>query len=142
MPGSPGTSEQGELPLIVRIRALHGGAALIFFAVLNIGVNLAMWLETRGPVRPLTHRLFALVPWPESIVGREFAIAQLLISAVVIFGAVHLRQFGSPSTARAGAVLAMLPLTSMWLLGLPLGLNAFFVLHEPLVRERFLRAPR
>lgn len=142
MRDSRSTSEPEELPVLLRLRALHGGAALIFFAVLNLGSTLAMWLETRGPVRPLTHALFSLVPWPASVVGREFAIAQVVLSAVVIFGAVHLRQFGSPSTARAAAVLALLPLTSLWVLGVPLGLNALFVMRAPLVRERFLRASR
>ncbi|MBL8915693.1 MAG: hypothetical protein JNM17_33650 [Archangium sp.] len=138
MPDSRGTSE-AELPLLLRLRTSQGGALLILYAVLNFGASLAMWLETRGPVRPLTHHLFSLVPWSKDIVGVEFVIAQVIIGLLIIMGGVHLRQFGAPSTVRTGAILAMLPFTSMWLLGVPLGLNAIFALREPLVREHFHR---
>jgi type II secretory pathway pseudopilin PulG len=59
------------------------------------------------------------------------------VSCVVLIGGLQMWQLRSYALARTAAVLAMLPCSVGWLIGLPMGIWALVVLLDPQVRAAF-----
>ena len=55
----------------------------------------------------------------------------------MIVGGWQMRQLKSYGLATIASVLAMLPCTASWMIGLPLGLWSLIVLLQPEVRQAF-----
>jgi hypothetical protein len=61
----------------------------------------------------------------------------LPLGLAVVLGAVRMRSLRAYELAVTSSILAMLPLTLGWFIGLPLGIWAFLVLRKPEVKEAF-----
>jgi hypothetical protein len=66
-----------------------------------------------------------------------FGLVSLAFSTTVIVGGWRMRQLKSYGLAIVAAIMAMLPCTFGWILGLPMGIWALVVLMDPIVREGF-----
>jgi hypothetical protein len=79
----------------------------------------------------------ALAPWPKDYVGEIVTV--LLLSSVamsfLIIGAVLMLRLRSYALAVTAALLALLPWSPAWLLGLPMGIWALIVLRRPEVMD-------
>jgi predicted Ser/Thr protein kinase len=68
-------------------------------------------------------------------------VLALVAGGFMVVAALSMRQLQFPRLARTGAVLAMLPLSVVWPVGLPVGIWALAALRSPEVRAGFGRAP-
>ena len=67
-----------------------------------------------------------------------FSLAELLISVVILLGALKMQSLKSYSLAIIASILAMLPCaTPCCLIGLPFGIWALVVLNKPGVKSHF-----
>jgi len=67
-----------------------------------------------------------------------WGVALLMASSFVLYGAVQMRNLKKYDTARAAAIVAMVPLLGpCCILGIPFGIWAFIVLGKPGVRNSF-----
>jgi hypothetical protein len=66
-----------------------------------------------------------------------FYLVNLAISITLIVAGWRMRQLKSHGLSLVGAILAMLPCTFGWIVGLPMGIWAFSVLQQPEVRQAF-----
>lgn len=62
---------------------------------------------------------------------------ELVVGVTIICGAIQMMRCRSYSLARLVSVLAMLPCSPAWLIGLPIGIWSLIVLNTPHVRDRF-----
>lgn len=70
-------------------------------------------------------------------VATAVALLGLPLGLTILLGAVQMRRLRAYELAVASSILAMLPLTLGWFIGLPLGLWAFLVLRRPEVKAAF-----
>ena len=95
----------------------------------------------RGPVLPIVAA--QVESYPVRSVGMMAplmflaVVLNLAFSITVIIGGWQMRQARSYGLALIAAILALLPCTFGWILGLPIGIWALFVLMEPEVKAAF-----
>jgi hypothetical protein len=65
------------------------------------------------------------------------ALINLAFSTTMIIGGWQMRQLKSHGLAMVAAIMALLPCTFGWILGLPMGIWALVVLMDPAVRDGF-----
>lgn len=129
-------------------------AASLFFvglATLLIGLGIALWCGTalvqitclpassskRGTTVTITSPGTARYWW---LLAEQFLAAGA--GAVVTLAGASLRRLSFRKLVAAGSVMAMIPLSPAWLLSLPLGLWALFVIRRPEVQAAFDRPPK
>jgi hypothetical protein len=67
-----------------------------------------------------------------------WGVVLVFASAFVLYGAIQMRNLKSYGTARAAAIVAMIPLLGpCCILGIPFGIWAFIALGQPGVRNAF-----
>jgi hypothetical protein len=73
------------------------------------------------------------------VVGMILTVVWMLLSGIIIFGGVKMKNMQSYGLAMAAAIIVMLPCTVGWccLLGLPIGIWALIVLMKPEVKAAF-----
>jgi hypothetical protein len=73
------------------------------------------------------------------VFGMVFTVIWMLLSGVIIFGGIKLKNLQSYGLAMAATIIVMLPCTVGWccLLGLPIGIWALTVLMKPEVKAAF-----
>ena len=69
-------------------------------------------------------------------------LGSVVLGPLIIIGAVNMLNLRSHAWATAAAVLAMLPFSVAWLIGLPIGIWALVVLGNPEVKAAFGRSVR
>src|SRR5262249_48554637 len=119
-------------PAKVRMELTPPAVGLILtaiFAVLSSVGLAALGLE-RIPEGPWT-------PRTEVVLG-AFAILPLATAIAYLFiGAVQMMRLRSYPSALAAAILAVIPWSPAWILGLPFGIWALVILAKPEVRAGF-----
>lgn len=135
-PPRPTAAEQVRLPavflLVTGILGAVGQAISLLFTILGTGLDLA---DAGGSLGPSEEALASLMSGTMAVV---FAILGLLAAAVIIYGALKMKDLQSHPLAVAAAVVAMVPCVSpCCLLGLPVGIWALVVLLRPEVKAAF-----
>jgi hypothetical protein len=74
-------------------------------------------------------------PLPMLLIAYE--IVGWTLSVLLILGALAMLRRSSYRLAQMGAIVALLPCSIVWLLGLPMGIWALLVLHKPGVEQAF-----
>ncbi|MCI0360685.1 MAG: serine/threonine protein kinase, partial [Planctomycetaceae bacterium] len=105
---------------------LTSGSGLRTFAIANHAVNLPLVVAQDVRYTNVTMAPLALL-----------GIVNLAFSLTVIIGGWRMRQAKSYGLALIAAVLALLPCTFGWFLGLPIGIWALIVLMDPAVKAGF-----
>jgi hypothetical protein len=119
--------------IVVSLIAIICGSLALVVDVALLATGMAAKLEqmNEGPVSKQTQVAI------RSVWGGVLVIA----SSFVLYGAIQMRNLKSYRTARAAAIVAMVPLLGpCCLLGIPFGIWAFVALGKPGVRDAF-RAP-
>ena len=70
-------------------------------------------------------------------IGVVVGIVGLLISGVILFGAIKMKKLESYGLAMTASILAMLPCSACCLVGLPIGIWSLVVLCKPEVKSAF-----
>lgn len=91
------------------------------------------WQEMRA--METSSQGFTVVRWV--MVAVPLFLLNMVFSAVIFLGGWRMRQLKSHGLAMVAAVLALLPCTFGWLIGLPIGIWALIVLNSADVREAF-----
>lgn len=74
------------------------------------------------------------------VVGVSFAILGIAVSGFVIWGALQTQRLASYPIALSAAIVAMVPcLSPCCIVGIPAGIWALVVMHNPAVRPAFTR---
>jgi uncharacterized membrane protein len=73
------------------------------------------------------------------VVGMILTIVWMLLSGVILFGGIKMKNMQSYGLAMASAIMAMLPCTTGYccIFGLPIGIWALIVLMKPEVKASF-----
>ncbi len=79
----------------------------------------------------------SLVPFWLSLFGVAAGVLQIATAALIILGAVRMRKLGSYGLAMTASILAMLPCTYAFPIGIPIGIWALVVLTKPEVKAAF-----
>ncbi len=119
-PVKPAAVDQGAMGDPLRVP----GIGLVLVAVLNIA---AWFLACIAVVKLSPLPIWLLVP----------AVIPLLVSLVILKGALNMLRGQSYGMANVGAVAAILPLNLFAVLSIPLGIWALIQLQKPNVRSRF-----
>jgi hypothetical protein len=133
-PPRPPAAEQVRLPaiflLVTGILGAVGQVISLLFTLLGTGLDLAS--AHLGPSEE------AIANAMSGTMAVFFSILGLLTAAVIVFGALRMKDLRSHSLAVAASVIAMVPCASpCCLLGLPVGIWALVVLLRPEVKAAF-----
>ena len=132
--GMPGKAESmvGAPAIGLFVVAVIGIFYLLFSIVMNLlGTGIGAFSAASGDSAGMGS-LFS------GVVGLVFNVIWLLLSGLVIFGALKMKKLESYSLSMAAAVVAALPCTSpCCVLGLPLGIWAIVVLVNQDVKSAF-----
>jgi hypothetical protein len=126
------------VPAFVVVQA-DGGALAVPGPALPVAaaigpLALPVLLAQEGPPMPVNE------PIATFLLGGIWIVAllvNLVFSVTILIGGWRMRQLKSHGLAMVAAVLAILPCSVGWILGLPMGIWALSVLREPEVREAF-----
>src|ERR1035438_244826 len=141
MPVMPGIAAASPAPSAPAAAVVNGPAiGLIVVAVLgallqivSIIKNLVVGSAISGNVQ-----LPALVKMLSGPVGVVLGIIGILVSVVILLGAMKMKKLESYGLAMAASIIAMIPCFSpCCLLGLPIGIWAVVVLSKPEVKSAF-----
>jgi hypothetical protein len=141
MPVMPGIAAASPAPSATAAAVVNGPAiGLIVVAVLgallqivSIIKNLVVGSAISGNVQ-----LPAFVKMLSGPVGVVLGIIGILVSVVILLGAMKMKKLESYGLAMAASIIAMIPCFSpCCLLGLPIGIWAVVVLSKPEVKSAF-----
>ena len=141
MPAMPGIAAASPAPSAAAAALVNGPAiGLIVVAVLgallqivSIIKNLVVGSAISGNVQ-----LPAFVKMLSGPVGVVLGIIGILVSVVILLGAMKMKKLESYGLAMAASIIAMIPCFSpCCLLGLPIGIWAVVVLSKPEVKSAF-----
>jgi len=102
--------------------------------VLGLIVNLA---QMGGPGRRGPGANQPLPPGAEPVIYIAAAGLGLLVSALIMIGAIKMKNLSSYGFAMTASILAMLPCSACCLLGIPFGIWSLVVLNDPDVKAAF-----
>ena len=131
MPAAGGdAAERVNGPAIGLIVVAVLGALLQIFSVIK---NLVM-----GSAIPANAQVPAWLSMLSGPLGVVLGIIGILVSGVIFFGAIKMKNLESYGLAMAASIIAMIPCFSpCCLLGLPIGIWALVVLSKPEVKSAF-----
>jgi serine/threonine protein kinase len=89
-----------------------------------------------GPA-PLLGMVTAIGPWEIVILA---LVLNLPAAVLILLAGIQMRRLQGYGLCMAGAVIALLPCGSFWLVGIPIGIWALLTLNKPEVKAGFLRA--
>lgn len=106
-----------------------------FFLAMMLAANL--YMAASGTIRPS--------PAPELFSDTDYWVAQIVlefsmfvVSGIIFYSGLMMRQLQSYQLARIGAALAIIPcLGPFYVLGIPFGIWALLILNKPGVKEMF-----
>lgn len=116
--------------MVVAIIAIVLGVLSLFFDVFLLASGMVDRLEEMndGPVSKHTTIL----------IRAAWGVILVLASCFVFYGALKMKNLQSYDTAKAAAVVAMIPcLGPCCILGIPFGIWAFLTLQKPHIRDAF-----
>jgi hypothetical protein len=116
--------------IVVSIIALVCGilGLLVDFALITTGAAAMIEEQQRNPIPKNT----------QIAVRSIWGILLLCASTFVLYGAIQMKNQKKYGTARAAAIVAMIPLVGpCCLLGIPFGIWAFVTLEKPEVKDSF-----
>jgi tRNA A-37 threonylcarbamoyl transferase component Bud32 len=102
--------------------------------------GLAWLLIVTGTLAILFSVLMLLLPKPGDWLTAWMLLAAMLPALPMLVGGVAMLRLSPYEAAVAGAVAALVPCGPTWLISLPLGLAALYVLRKPDVKSQFARA--
>ncbi len=131
--GHPGPQDQVRVPSFALM--VYASVNLITLAIpLFFGLSRAVMLFDQSPVGG-----FPVQVWPLGFL--PLPVFWLASQICLLIGAAKLRNLSSYGWALAAAVLALLPIGSLWLVGLGLGIWTLIVIHRPDVKAAFSQIP-
>jgi hypothetical protein len=115
----------GIAMIVLGVLVLFGQAAYLVMQLLGTGLSAVGGGDVAG--------VFS------GVVGMVFTALWMVLSGILIFGGIKMKNLQSYGLAMAAAVIAMLPCTIGWccLFGLPIGIWALVVLMKPEVKAAF-----
>jgi hypothetical protein len=134
--GSLPSVDQARQEVAMPAMGLLATGVVALFSWLLIGVTVVgLWLQPH----PGDYRMSDTLFWPLLIAAGSLIGA---LASVQIMGAVMLRRLRCYPCAATAAILATVPWSLGWLIGLPFGILAIIVLGRPEVVEGFLSDTR
>jgi hypothetical protein len=141
LPAMPTLAAASQAPSAGAAGMVNGPAiGLIVVAVLGALLQIVSIIKNlvMGSAMPANAQLPALVKMLTGPVGVALGIIGILVSVVILLGALKMKKLESYGLAMAASIIAMIPCFSpCCLLGLPIGIWAIVVLSKPEVKSAF-----